>query len=56
MGGRHQNFENPITWTQDISKTKFDVSPFFLDTLYYNGINIILPALEHALTTDFLSR
>ena len=23
MGGRHKIFEDPITWTQDIRKTKF---------------------------------
>jgi hypothetical protein len=29
MGGRHQNFEDPITWARDIRKTKFDLSGFF---------------------------
>ena len=31
MGGRHQNFEDPITWTQDIRKTKCDLLGFFWD-------------------------
>ena len=30
MGGRHQHFEDPITWTQDIRKTKFHLVSFFL--------------------------
>ena len=29
MGGRHQNFEDPMTWTQDIRKTKFHLVRFF---------------------------
>ena len=37
MGGRHQHFEDPITWTQDMRKTKFDPLGFFGATLYING-------------------
>jgi hypothetical protein len=33
MGGRPQNFEDPITQTQDMRKTKFDQGGFFLVTL-----------------------
>ena len=33
MGGRHQNVEDPSTWGRDISKTKFDLLGFFLNTL-----------------------
>ena len=29
MEDRHNNFEDPITWTQEISKTKFDLLGFF---------------------------
>ena len=29
MGDRQQNFEDPITWTWDIRKTKFDLLVFF---------------------------
>jgi hypothetical protein len=29
MGGRHPNFEDLITWTRDIRKTKFDMLGFF---------------------------
>jgi hypothetical protein len=29
MGGRHTIFEDPITWTQDIRKTKFHLVRFF---------------------------
>jgi hypothetical protein len=25
MGDRNKNFEDPITWTQDLRKTKFDL-------------------------------
>jgi hypothetical protein len=28
MGGRHQHFEDPINWTRDIRKTKFDLLCF----------------------------
>ena len=35
MGDRHQNFEDPSTGAQDISKTKFDLLGFFGNTLYY---------------------
>ena len=31
IGGKHQNFEDPITWSRDISKTKFDLLGVFLD-------------------------
>ena len=31
MGDRHKNFEDPITWTQVIRKTKSDLSGFFLN-------------------------
>ena len=34
MGGRHQNYEDPITWARDIRKTKFDLLGFFWATLY----------------------
>ena len=30
VGGRHQHFEDPITWTRDIRKTKFDPLGVFL--------------------------
>jgi hypothetical protein len=29
MEGRHQHFEDPITQTQDMRKTKFDQGGFF---------------------------
>jgi hypothetical protein len=29
MGDRNKNLEDPITWTQDIRKTKFDLVVFF---------------------------
>jgi hypothetical protein len=29
MGDRHKNFEDPITWTQGIRKTKFHLVRFF---------------------------
>jgi hypothetical protein len=29
MGGRHQNFEDPNIWSQDIRKTKYDPLVFF---------------------------
>ena len=29
MGGRHKIFEDPITWTRDTRKTKFDLFGFF---------------------------
>jgi hypothetical protein len=28
MGDRHKNYEDPITWTRDIRKTKFDLLGF----------------------------
>ena len=34
MGGRQQNVEDPITWTRDKRKTKFDMLGFFWPTLY----------------------
>jgi hypothetical protein len=34
MGDRHQNFEDPITKTQDIRKTKFDQGGFFGHPLF----------------------
>ena len=34
MGGRHQNFEDPINGTQVMRKTKFEQGGFFLGTLY----------------------
>ena len=35
MGGRHQHFEDLITGTQVMRKTKCDQGGFFLVTLYY---------------------
>ena len=35
MGDRHKNFEDPITRTRDMRKTKFDLLGFFRATLYY---------------------
>jgi hypothetical protein len=29
MGGGHQKFEDPNTWTREIMKTKFDLLTFF---------------------------
>ena len=34
MRGRHQHFEDPITWIRDIMKTKFCLLGFFWHTLY----------------------
>jgi hypothetical protein len=34
MGGRHTIFEDPITWTQDMRKTKFELWGFLRYTLY----------------------
>ena len=31
MGGRHQHFEDPITWSRDITKTKFDLLGLFVE-------------------------
>jgi hypothetical protein len=39
MGGRHQNFEDPITWTQDIRKTKFHLVRFFLTHPLYKPVD-----------------
>jgi hypothetical protein len=41
MGGRHQNFEDQITWAQDIRKTKFDLLGFWFifsleSPIYFN--------------------
>ena len=35
MGGRHQYFEDLITWIQDVWKTKFDLLVFFLNHHLY---------------------
>jgi hypothetical protein len=35
-GDRHKNFEDPITSTQDIRKTKFDLLGFFYHPLCTN--------------------
>jgi hypothetical protein len=29
MGDRHKNFEDPINWTRDIRRIKFDLLGFF---------------------------
>ena len=39
MGDRHKNYEDPITWTRDIRKTKFNLLGFFWITLYKHNIN-----------------
>jgi hypothetical protein len=35
MGGKHQHFEDPITWTRDIRKTTFDLLGFFSTPFIY---------------------
>ena len=49
MGDRHKNFEDPITWTQDIRKTKIDLLGFFWATLYLHFIqnHFLLFPYEH---------
>jgi hypothetical protein len=45
MGDRHKKFEDPITQTQDIKKTKFDLLGFFWITLYVihhvSGVQVV---------------
>ena len=49
MGDRHQHFEDPMTWTRDIRKTKFDLLVFLLITLYIEEAETLKETLREAI-------
>jgi hypothetical protein len=50
MGDRHKNFEDPITETRDIRKTKFDLLGFFVDHPLH--VCVVSPLCDKHIVTD----